>query len=50
MLLAVTYIENGRVEELYEDGALFVKATYIGGRKIKDEFFADGVLVRTRDY
>jgi hypothetical protein len=50
LLLVVTYIENGRVEELYEDGSVFVKATYIGGRKVKDEFYLDGVAVRTREY
>jgi antitoxin component YwqK of YwqJK toxin-antitoxin module len=50
LLLAVTYIENGRVEELYEGGELFVKASYIGGRKVKDEFYSDGVLTRSRDY
>ena len=50
LLLAVDYIENGRVEELYEDGSVFVKATYIGGRKVKDEFYLDGVPFRTREY
>ncbi len=49
-MLAVENIDNGRVEELYDKGELFVKATYIGGRKIKDEFFAGGVPFRTRDY
>jgi hypothetical protein len=50
LVLAVDYIENGRVEELYDEGALFAKATYIGGRKVKDEFFADGELLRSREY
>ena len=50
IILAQTFIENGRIEELYEDGAIFVRATYIGGRKTKDEFFSEGVLVRTREY
>lgn len=50
LLLAVSYIEGGREEELYEDGVVFVKATYLGGRKVKDEFYADGTPVRTRDY
>jgi hypothetical protein len=50
LLLAVDYIENGRVEELYEDGSVFVKATYVGGRKVKDEFYLDGVPFRTREY
>jgi antitoxin component YwqK of YwqJK toxin-antitoxin module len=50
LLLAVSYIENGRIEELYEDGAVFVKATYLGGRKVRDEFYADGEILRARDY
>ncbi len=50
LLLIVEYIENGRVEQLYDKGILFVKATYIGGRKIKDEFYIDGSLARTREY
>jgi hypothetical protein len=50
LLLVVTYIENGRQEELYEDGSIFVRATYLGGRKVKDEFYADDLLVRTRNY
>lgn len=50
LLLAVITIENGRQEELYEDGVMFVRATYLGGRKAKDEFFADGELARTREY
>jgi YD repeat-containing protein len=50
LLLTVEYIENGRVEEIYNDGIVFVRATYIGGRKIKDEFYADGLPLRTREY
>jgi Uncharacterized protein conserved in bacteria len=50
LLLAVDYIENGRIEELYEEGELFVKATYIGGHKVKDEFFMDGQSLRVREY
>ena len=50
LLLAIEYIENGRTEELYENGILFVKATYFGGRKIQDEFYSDGAIVRSRDY
>jgi antitoxin component YwqK of YwqJK toxin-antitoxin module len=50
LLLTVENIENGRVEELYDDGAIFVKATYIGGRKVKDEFYSEGALLRSRDY
>jgi YD repeat-containing protein len=50
LILAVDYAGATRVEELYEDGTLFVKATYIGGRKVKDEFYADGVLQRSREY
>jgi YD repeat-containing protein len=50
LLLALVHIENGRVEELYEDGSVFVRATYIGGRKVKDDFYLDGEIVRTREY
>jgi antitoxin component YwqK of YwqJK toxin-antitoxin module len=50
LMLAIDYVENGRVEELYDDGILFVKASFVGGRKVKDEFYSEGVLVRARDY
>ena len=50
LLLAVETIEGGRVEEIYDSGQLFVKATYLNGRKVKDEFFVDGSLVRARKY
>ena len=50
LLLVVSHTDDGRVEELYEDGMIFVKATYVGGRKVKDEFYADGVLLRQKDY
>ena len=50
LLLVLVHIENGRVEELYEDGSVFVRATYIGGRKVKDDFYLDGEIVRTREY
>jgi YD repeat-containing protein len=50
IVLAVTYIENGRIEEIYDEGVVFVKATYVGGRKVKDEFYADGDVLRTREY
>jgi YD repeat-containing protein len=50
LLLVVAYVEGGRIEELYESGSLFVKASYVGGRKVKDEFYTDGVLIRSRDY
>jgi len=50
LLLTIDYIENGRIEELYEDGRVFVKATYVGGRKIKDDFFSAGEIVRSRVY
>lgn len=50
LLLAVLYVEGERVEELYDDGLLFVRASYKDGRKVKDEFFAEGELLRTREY
>lgn len=50
LILAVRYADDGRTEELYEDGILFVRASFVGGRKVKDEFYADGILTRSRDY
>jgi YD repeat-containing protein len=50
LVLAIDYIEGGRIEELYDEGELFVKASYLGGRKVKDVFFADGQAVRSREY
>jgi antitoxin component YwqK of YwqJK toxin-antitoxin module len=50
LVLAVDYAGDGKTEELYEDGRVFVKASYKGGRKVKDEFYADGKLERTREY
>jgi len=50
LLLAVETIDGGRVEELYDSGQLFVKATYLNGRKVKDEFYVEGSLARTREY
>lgn len=50
LLLIVNHVGDDRVEELYDDGRLFVKATYSGGRKVKDEFYVDGLLSRTREY
>jgi antitoxin component YwqK of YwqJK toxin-antitoxin module len=53
MLRAIAYDDESkdtRVEELYDEGAVFVKSSYVGGRKTRDEFYADGVLVRARDY
>jgi YD repeat-containing protein len=50
LVLSVTYIENGRIEELYDEGLLFVRATFAGGRKVKDEFFDEGVPLRSREY
>ncbi len=50
LLLVVAYSGEDRVEELYDGGSLFVRASYVGGRKVKDEFFSDDVLTRSRDY
>jgi len=47
---AVDYFEGGRIEELYRGGELFVKATYRSGRKVKDEFYAEGAPVREKEY
>jgi antitoxin component YwqK of YwqJK toxin-antitoxin module len=50
LLLSIDYIEGGRIEELYENGTPFVRATYSGGRKVKDEFIDDGKVVRSKEY
>jgi antitoxin component YwqK of YwqJK toxin-antitoxin module len=50
LVLAVDYAKDERVESLYDDGELFVKASYKGGIKIRDEFYADGKLKRARVY
>jgi YD repeat-containing protein len=50
LVLTEKYTENGRIEELYDGGFLFVRATFAGERKIRDEFFDEGVLIRSRDY
>jgi hypothetical protein len=39
-----------RTEEIYEGGVIFVRATFKGGRKVKDEFFVDGLPSRTKEY
>lgn len=50
LILVVSYDKDSRVEELYEEGEPFVRASYSGGRKVKDEFFSDGIVVRAREY
>lgn len=43
-------LKDSTIEEFYDEGQLFVRASYKDGRKIKDEFFADGKILRTREY
>lgn len=50
LMSAVEYFEGGRIEELYRDGELFVKATYEAGRKVKDEFYSGGKPLREKEY
>jgi hypothetical protein len=50
LVLKVEYVEGGRIEELYDGGMLFVRATWAGGRKVKDEFFDEGMPMRSRSY
>jgi antitoxin component YwqK of YwqJK toxin-antitoxin module len=50
ILAAVEYLDEGRIEELYRGGELFVKATYREGRKVKDEFFSKGEKLREKEY
>jgi len=51
-LVKVTrYQENGiRVEELYREGSPFLRVTYAGGRKIREEVLSAGQVVRVREF
>lgn len=46
----VAFAGEGRVEEYFEGGILVLRATYAGARKVKDEFFEGGQVVRSRSY
>ncbi|HUW41242.1 MAG TPA: hypothetical protein VMV90_09535 [Rectinemataceae bacterium] len=39
-----------RVEELFNDGAMFVRVRFSQGRKVEEEFFVDGKVAWTRKY
>ena len=39
-----------RVEELFNDGAMFVRVRFSQGRKVEEEFFVDGKIAWTRKY
>lgn len=41
---------DNRVEELFQDGAMFVRITFARGRKTKEDFFIDGNLAWTKEY
>jgi hypothetical protein len=46
----VTYSGDARVEDLFRNGKLFARVSYLGGRKVKEEFFDGGSVVRSRNY
>lgn len=51
LLLVVNYEPNSvRVEETWAHGQLVVKTRFENGIKVLEEFFKDGVVVRTRNY
>jgi antitoxin component YwqK of YwqJK toxin-antitoxin module len=43
-----TYTAGGRVEEMYAEGELFLKVTWEGERRVKEEVFEAGAAVRER--
>jgi hypothetical protein len=47
---AVEYRGELRIVERYFEGSLFAVTTYAAGRKTKDEFYADGDLIRVKEY
>ena len=42
------YNQEGRVEELFRNGKLFLRVTYRNDEKIEEEFLKDGSVVRVR--
>ncbi|HUX40921.1 MAG TPA: hypothetical protein VMV83_07125 [Rectinemataceae bacterium] len=51
LLLVVNYEPNSvRVEETWAHGQLVVRTRFENGIKVLEEFFKDGVVVRTRNY
>jgi YD repeat-containing protein len=46
----VSYVEDGRVEELYRAGLPFLVVTYRGGVKVLEEFLEGGQVVRRRQF
>jgi hypothetical protein len=42
------YTDAGRVEQMYADGEMFLKVTWEGERRVKEEVYEGGVLVRER--
>lgn len=47
---AVEYRGELRIVERYHEGLLFAKTTYRSARKVKDEFYVEGVLSRSKEY
>lgn len=47
---AIEYRGDIKILERYHEGSLFVRSSYSSGRKIKDEFFDEGLVTRTKEY
>jgi len=47
---SVAYEGETKIVESYHEGELFVRASYAGGRKLREEFFEEGVPVRSKEY
>jgi YD repeat-containing protein len=42
--------EDRRVDDLYRQGAVFLRVTYAAGRKVREEFLSGGQVVRVREF
>jgi len=42
--------ENRSIEELYRDGAPFMRVVFQDGEKVREEFLKNGAVVRTREF
>ena len=47
---SIAYEGETKIVESYHEGELFVRASYAGGRKLREEFFEEGVPVRSKEY
>jgi YD repeat-containing protein len=42
--------EGSTIVERYHEGQLFVRSYFSNGRKVRDEFYDDGTILRSREY